>query len=146
MNNVCFFRAQPCAVMKTPRCNAAKEGCCLYKLFRLSPTELIGKEGGVAPSPSFTGRAGRQECVLCSFNVRRRGIVETQRYGKKLSICAGNQIHIAVPRYRRRTSPHTESGTISSSSAWPSTRRIWLSSKNSDVRRLTCETGRDMRR
>ena len=29
--------------MKTPCCYAAKEGCCLYKLFRLSPNELTGK-------------------------------------------------------------------------------------------------------
>ena len=28
------------------------------------------------------------------FHVRRRGIVETQRYGKNGRICAGNQIHI----------------------------------------------------
>ena len=43
MDNVWFFRAQPCAVLKTPRYCAAKEGCCLYKLFRLSPIELISK-------------------------------------------------------------------------------------------------------
>ena len=44
--HVWFFRAQPCAVMKTPRCCAAKEGCCLYKLFRLSPIELTDKPVG----------------------------------------------------------------------------------------------------
>ena len=116
-NNVWFFRAQPCAVMKTPRGCAAKEGCCLYKLFRLSPIELTGKVREDFPN-LMSGLVADHPCGMYIFELKAGRPPKVARCRRRSARSIPRRIAPPASPSGRRAFPST-SDLVSSRAASP---------------------------